>query len=100
MFGAFSPCLIHHFLHLKMPVPNQKLCVLLFDFAICLRTFRLEIFLGVQYFCDFTFCLVETDASFIMLPKDTGYFTLYLIIIFLIYGFDEHYLYCTLRKCK
>ena len=49
-FSAIKPGLIHHFLHLKMPVPSQEYCsccsfvwcVLSFDFAIWLWTFRFD----------------------------------------------------------
>ena len=60
-FSARKPGSIHHFLHLKMPVPCQEYdssCpfvghFLSFDFAIWLGTFRISH--GVQCFCDFTF---------------------------------------------
>ena len=48
--SAIKPGSIHHFLHLRMPVPNQEYdscfpflwCVLSFDFAIGSGTFRFE----------------------------------------------------------
>ena len=51
VFSALKPELIHHFLHLKMPVPIQEYdsscpfifwCVLSFDFTMWLWTFRLD----------------------------------------------------------
>ena len=55
--------LIHHFLHLKMPVPSQEYdssCPFVFD-AFCYLILPCDyglsefIFLKVQYFCDLTF---------------------------------------------
>ena len=49
-FSAIKPDSIHSFLHLKTPVPSQDSCcpfvwcVLSFDFAIWLGTFRFEFF--------------------------------------------------------
>ena len=49
-FSAIKACSIHHFLHLKIPVPSQEndsccpfvWCLLSFEFATCLGTFRFE----------------------------------------------------------
>ena len=62
-FSAIKPGSIHHFLHLKMPVYDSCCpfvwCVLSFDFASWLGTFRFEFF---SEFSIFVILLFETIA--------------------------------------
>ena len=61
-FSAIKPGSIHHFLHLKMPLPSQEYdscCpfvwyVLSFDFTIWLGTFRLNFPRSSVFLWDFT----------------------------------------------
>ena len=61
--SAIKPGLIHHFLHLKMPVPSQEYdssCPFVFD-AFCYLILPCDY--GVQYFCDFTFWFLDFYTS-------------------------------------
>ena len=69
--SAIKASLIHHFLQLRMPVPSQKYdsccpfvwCVLSFDFAIWLGTFRFDFF---SQFSIFVILLCDMSKSIVL----------------------------------
>ena len=71
-FGTIRPGSIHHFLHLKMPVTSQEYdsccpfiwCVLSFDFAIWLGTFRFKFSSEFSIFVIFLFSIMYLHIYF------------------------------------